>query len=108
MPKPDRKPEPEPVRKLEAEPSKTLSSPKEKPHRATRQEKRAKKRLRRQEREDEGLLHSADALIAAFAIPVIIMLIIFVQRGNFPIWRGNLPAHRYVSSVCAVLFGVPV
>ena len=84
MPKPDRKPEPEPVRKLEAEPSKTLSSPKEKPHRATRQEKRAKKRLRRQEREDEGLLHSADALIAAFAIPVIIMLIIFVQRGIFP------------------------
>ncbi len=83
MPKPDRKPEPEPVRKLEAEPSKTLSSPKEKPHRATRQE-RAKKRLRRQEREDEGLLHSADALIAAFAIPVIIMLIIFVQRGIFP------------------------
>ncbi len=47
-------------------------------------EKRAKKRLRRQEREDEGLLHSADALIAAFAIPVIIMLIIFVQRGIFP------------------------
>ena len=84
MPKPDRKPEPEPVRKLEAEPSKTLSSPKEKSHRATRQEKRAKKRLRRQEREDEGLLHSADALIAAFAIPVIIMLIIFVQRGIFP------------------------
>ena len=92
MPKPDRKPEPEPVRKLEAEPvrkleaepSKTLSSPKEKPHRATRQEKRAKKRLRRQEREDEGLLHSADALIAAFAIPVVIMLIIFVQRGIFP------------------------
>ena len=84
MPKPDRKPEPEPDRKLEAEPSKTLSSPKEKPHRATRQEKRAKKRLRRQEREDEGLLHSTDALIAAFAIPVVIMLIIFVQRGIFP------------------------
>ena len=84
MPKPDRKPKPEPDRKLEAEPSKTLSSPKEKPHRATRQEKRAKKRLRRQEREDEGLLHSTDALIAAFAIPVVIMLIIFVQRGIFP------------------------
>ena len=70
--------------KPEPNPSKPHGSLKEKPHRATRQEKRAKKRLRRQEREDEGLLHSADALIAAFAIPVVIMLIIFVQRGIFP------------------------
>lgn len=52
--------------------------------RATRQEKRAKKRLRRQKLQDDGLLHSGDALIAAFAIPVVIMLIIFVQRGIFP------------------------
>lgn len=82
-----RTPEPESRKaagKPEPNPSKPHGSLKEKPHRATRQEKRAKKRLRRQEREDEGLLHSADALIAAFAIPVVIMLIIFVQRGIFP------------------------
>lgn len=82
-----RTPEPESRKaagKPEPNPSKPHVSLKEKPHRATRQEKRAKKRLRRQEREDEGLLHSADALIAAFAIPVVIMLIIFVQRGIFP------------------------
>ncbi len=54
-----------------------------KTHRVSWSEKRAKKRLRRQE-EDEDLLHSADALIAAFVIPMVIMLIIFVQRGIFP------------------------
>lgn len=82
-----RTPEPESRKaagKPEPNPSKPHGSLKEKPRRATRQEKRAKKRLRRQEQEDEGLLHSADALIAAFAIPVVIMLIIFVQRGIFP------------------------
>ena len=53
-----------------------------KTHYASRSEKRVKKRLCRQE--DEGLLHSADALIAAFVIPMVIMLLIFVQRGIFP------------------------
>ena len=54
------------------------------PRHLTRQEKRAKKRLRRQAMEEEGLIRSGDALIAAFLIPVVIMLIIFVQRGIFP------------------------
>lgn len=31
-----------------------------------------------------GLMRSCDALIAAFVVPVIIMLIIFIQRGIFP------------------------
>ena len=54
-------------------------------HRLTRQEKRAQKRLRRQaEGEEDSLLRSRDALIAAFVVPVVIMLIIFVQRGIFP------------------------
>ena len=56
----------------------------EPPRHLTRQEKRAKKRLRRQAMEEEGLIRSGDALIAAFLIPVVIMLIIFVQRGIFP------------------------
>lgn len=54
-------------------------------HRLTRQEKRAEKRLRRQAAgEEDALLRSRDALIAAFVVPVVIMLIIFVQRGIFP------------------------
>ena len=54
-------------------------------HRPTLQEKRAEKRLRRQAAgEEDSLLRSRDALIAAFVVPVVIMLIIFVQRGIFP------------------------
>ena len=66
----------------ETETSEPARMRKIKTHCDSRSEKRAKKRLRRQE--DEGLLHSADALIAAFVIPMVIMLLIFVQRGIFP------------------------
>ena len=66
----------------ETETSEPARMRKIKTHYASRSEKRAKKRLCRQE--DEGLLHSADALIAAFVIPMVIMLLIFVQRGIFP------------------------
>ena len=83
-------PEPEPeLQRREpqnSEPETETSEParmrKIKTYYASRSEKRAKKRLCRQE--DEGLLHSADALIAAFVIPMVIMLLIFVQRGIFP------------------------
>ena len=81
-------PEPELQRRepQNSEPETETSEParmrKIKTHYASRSEKRAKKRLCRQE--DEGLLHSADALIAAFVIPMVIMLLIFVQRGIFP------------------------
>lgn len=33
---------------------------------------------------DKGLYHSSDGLIAAFFIPVIIMIVVFAQRGIFP------------------------
>ena len=71
--------------KTEAAEPKTVKSVRKEPRkRFTRPEKRAKKRLCKQAMEEEDLIRSGDALVAAFLIPVVIMLIIFVQRGIFP------------------------
>ena len=71
--------------KTEAAEPKTVKSVRKEPRkRFTRPEKRAKKRLRKQAMEEQDLIRSGDALVAAFLIPVVIMLIIFVQRGIFP------------------------
>lgn len=78
---------PEPRKETEA-PRKVQQAPAPKrleKHRVSREEKRAKRRLRRQTDPDiDGLIRSRDALAAAFFIPVVLMLLIFVARGIFP------------------------
>ena len=48
----------------------------------------------------------SDDLLAAFFLPVVILILICIPR-YFPLWAGKLPADGYVPPVCAVFFGIP-
>lgn len=49
-----------------------------------RKEQKKEQKARRQEEGPEGYLRPSDGLWAAFSVPVVIMIIIFAQRGIFP------------------------
>ena len=43
---------------------------------------------------DEGLIKPGDAYAAAFLIPVLVMIIIFIQRGIFPFGEDRYTCGR--------------
>lgn len=49
-----------------------------------KEENRQELRKEKKERLANGILRPADAILAAFLVPVVIMIIIFAQRGIFP------------------------
>lgn len=66
------------------EPSRSKKSRSQEAGRERKKERREAKKARRREETIDGYLRPVDGLWAAFCIPVVIMVIIFAQRGIFP------------------------
>lgn len=73
-------------RETEKEPEKEPQKEPEKERKKAPKKRQVKRRVRKVKVSESsyGLLHPSDGLIAAFFIPVIIMVVIFAQRGIFP------------------------
>lgn len=54
-----------------------------------------------------AVFRPSDDLLAAFFLPVVILILIFAYRGIFPFGAGKLPADGYVPPVCAIFLGIP-
>lgn len=71
-----------------------------------RADERQEARKRKRENFANGILRPGDRYLAAFLVPVVIMVII-LHKGGFPIWRRELFEDGYVSPICAIFCRVP-
>lgn len=54
-----------------------------------------------------AVFRPSDDLLAAFFLPVVILIPDFCIPRYFPLWAGKLPADGYVPPVCAIFLGIP-
>ena len=70
-----------------------------------RADERQEARKRKRENFANGILRPGDSYLAAFLVPVVIMVI--CTKRDFPIWRRELYEDGYVSPICAIFCRVP-